>query len=163
MREMRRKDRQITDKEEMLEVIKACNVLHLAMVNGEEPYVIPMNYGYTWEGEELVFYFHSALEGMKFELLEKNNRLCFAVDCDHRLVEGKVPCQYSYEFSSVVGNGRGEIITDPQERIKAMQIIMEHVSGKEFEFTEKLLSIVTLWRMRVEGFQGKRRKLPKPQ
>lgn len=159
MREMQKKDREILDKGEIVKIIDSCSVLRLGLCEDNKPYVIPMNYGYTFENGELTLYFHSANKGTKLDIVEKNNNVCFEIDCEHRLIEAKLPCQYTFEFSSVVGFGMAEIITDPLEKTRAAQIFMRHVSGKEFEFNERLVSIITLWRVKVESFKGKRRKV----
>ncbi|MEG1427524.1 MAG: pyridoxamine 5'-phosphate oxidase family protein [Oscillospiraceae bacterium] len=157
---MRRKDKEITNPEEILRIIDSCEVLHLAMVDGDTPYIVPMNFGYTWEDEKLTLYFHGANEGRKLEILQKNSKVSFVMDCEHRLVTGELPCQYSYEYASVMGEGRAEMVTDPQEKMNAMKIIMKHLSGRDFDFNERLISIVTLIRLPVDSYTGKRKKMP---
>ena len=44
---MSRQDRLVTDQEALIEIIDRCQVLHLGMHDGDDIYVIPMNYGYT--------------------------------------------------------------------------------------------------------------------
>lgn len=155
---MSRQDRLVTDKEELIEIIRRCQVIHIGMHDGEDIYVIPMNYGYTWQEGELTFYLHGALEGKKIDLLKKNGRIGFEVDCDHELVEGKLPCQFAFKFASVAGTGTAELLEDPQEKIKAMECLMRQYSDREFAFTERLLSIVSLIRVRVDAFTGRVRK-----
>ena len=155
---MSRQDRLVTDQEALIEIIDRCQVLHLGMHDGDDIYVIPMNYGYTWEDGELTFYLHGALEGKKIRLLKENPRVGFSVDCDHQLVEGKPPCQFAFQFASVAGTGAAELIEDPQEKIKAMEHLMRQYSDREFEFNERLVSIVSVIRIRVEAFTGRVRK-----
>ncbi len=160
MRELRKKDREITNVEEIIEVIGSQTVLRLALVDGDMPYIIPLNYGYSMNDGKLCFYFHSAKVGTKFDIIEKNNKACFEIDCEHKLIEGKVPCAYSFEFSSVVGVGKAYIIEDVNEKNIAMQNILKHITKKDFEMNEKLLSIVNLWKLEVDEYKGKRRKIP---
>lgn len=47
--------------------------MRLAMTDGLNPYIIPLNYGYTYEDGKLVIYFHCAKEGRKLDILKKNN------------------------------------------------------------------------------------------
>ena len=47
---MRRSDREITDLGEILSIINDCKVIHLAMVDDGEPYLLPLNFGYACEG-----------------------------------------------------------------------------------------------------------------
>lgn len=155
---MSRQDRLVTDKETLIDIIDRCQVLHVGMHDGEDIYVIPMNYGYTWENGELTFYLHGALEGKKIRLLRENKRVGFSIDCDHKLVEGKLPCQFAFEFASVAGNGEAELVEDPAEKIRAMEHLMRQYSQREFEFNERLVSIVSVIRIRVSDFTGRVRK-----
>ena len=43
---MRRKEKEITDKKEIEKVLQESNVCRLAMVDGDKPYMVPMNFGY---------------------------------------------------------------------------------------------------------------------
>ena len=60
---MRRKDREITDKQDILEVMRKCDVCRIALHNGDYPYVVPLNFGLQVEKDMPVLYFHGALEG----------------------------------------------------------------------------------------------------
>ena len=88
---MRRKEREVKERAAIEEILRACKVCRLAM-NGEDgvPYVVPLNFGYTWSGEQPVFYLHSAQSGRKLDLLDKDARVCFEMDCDY-VLEGKAP------------------------------------------------------------------------
>lgn len=68
---MRRSDREIRDFDEILEVMKKCDVCRIAMQGDEYPYVIPLNFGMAVDGQQVVLYFHGAQTGMKYELLSK--------------------------------------------------------------------------------------------
>ena len=67
---MRRRDREITDKQEILEVMRKCDVCRIALHDGDYPYIVPLNFGL--QVEMICRYFISrALEGKKYELIEK--------------------------------------------------------------------------------------------
>ena len=66
---MRRKDREISDFDEMIEVIKKCDVCRIAMQGEEYPYMVPLNFGMEVEDSQVTLYFHGAMEGRKYELL----------------------------------------------------------------------------------------------
>ena len=94
---MRRKEREVKERAAIEEILRACKVCRLAM-NGEDgvPYVVPLNFGYTWSGEQPVFYLHSAQSGRKLDLLGKDARVCFEMDCDY-VLEGEADdaCTYT--------------------------------------------------------------------
>ena len=58
---MRRKDREITDFNEILEIIKKCDVCRVAINDKDFTYIVPMNFGLDVQGEQVYLYFHSAL------------------------------------------------------------------------------------------------------
>ena len=78
---MRRSDREITDLGEILSIINDCKVIHLAMVDDGEPYLLPLNFGYACEGGAFSFFCHSAREGRKLDILRKNPIVAFEMDC----------------------------------------------------------------------------------
>ena len=57
---MRRKDLEIRDRELLSGMLDLAEILHLAIKNEPFPYIVPLNFGYQWEGDTLVFYFHCA-------------------------------------------------------------------------------------------------------
>ena len=107
---MRRNDRQITDFIEIVEVIKRCDVCRIAFNDAGYPYMIPLNFGMKMEGEQIILYFHGAGEGKKYELLGRDNRVSFEMDCSHKLVADREGCRCTMGYESVVGRGRMEIV-----------------------------------------------------
>ena len=100
---MRRKDREITHIHTILDLVSECKVCRLAMTDGGVPYIVPLNYGYEYADGALTFYFHSAKEGRKLEILKKNPTVCLELDGRGELVEDANPCAYGYTFASVIG------------------------------------------------------------
>ena len=157
---MRRREREVTDEKMILEILDKCQVLHLGLSDEGQPYVVPMNYGYLWEEGRLTFYLHGAVEGYKYEVIRRNPKVSFAMECDIRPFRGKVACQYGMAYSSMMGKGTAEIITDVEEKEKALSILMRTQTGKEFVFDEKLVSIVNVIKINVNEYSAKRRPLP---
>lgn len=42
---MRRKDREITDFDEIVAIMRKCDVCRIAVNDGDTPYIVPMNFG----------------------------------------------------------------------------------------------------------------------
>ena len=55
MNGMTRREREVTDIGEIIKILDNAKVLHLGMVDGDEPYVVPMNYGYTLENGNKIY------------------------------------------------------------------------------------------------------------
>ena len=83
---MRRKDREITNKEDLIKVMEKCDVCRIALNHDGYPYILPLNFGMAVREDKVELYFHGALEGMKYELMARDNRAGFEMDCGHRLV-----------------------------------------------------------------------------
>ena len=116
---MRRKDREVNDIVEIEEIIKSCKTCHLAMVDDGMPYIIPLSFGYEIADDVLTLYFHSAEEGRKIDILQKNNTVCFEMCYEGEAIYAKeAPCNSGYYYSSIIGNGKVDFITDISEKSK---------------------------------------------
>ena len=160
MQGMTKRERQITDEAQIGKILDTASVLHLGLAVDNEPYVVPMNYGYTKEDGKLVLYLHSATRGKKLDMIRSNPRVFFEMDCDLTPFEGEKPCQYGLSYSSVMGWGSAQIVEDVQEKMKAMSVLMKTQTGRDFSFDEKLVSIVAVIRIDVEAYTAKHRPLP---
>jgi len=160
MQGMTKRERQITDQHQIIDILNRAKVLHLGLCVDNEPYVVPMNYGYTMEGEKLVVYLHSAVRGKKLDMIKANPKVFFEIDCDVVPFEGVMPCQYGVTYSSIMGRGTAQIVEDVEEKMKAMSVLMQTQTGKEFSFNERLVSIVAVIRIDVEEYTAKHRPLP---
>ena len=160
MQGMTKRERQITDEAQIRHILDTAKVLHLGLAVDNEPYVVPMNYGYTMEDGKLVLYMHSALLGKKLDMMRANPKVFFEMDCDLAPFEGVLPCQYGLVYSSVMGRGTASIVEDVQEKIKAMAILMKTQTEKDFEFNDRLVSIVAVIRIDVAEYTAKHRPLP---
>ena len=160
MQGMTKRERHITDQQEILRILDAAKVLHLGLCVDNEPYVVPMNYGYAMEDGKLVLYLHSAVRGKKLDMMRENPKVFFALECDQMPFEGEKPCQYGLSYSSVMGRGQAKIIENVEEKIEAMKLLMKTQTRKDFEFNERLVSIVAVVRIDVEEFTAKHRPIP---
>ena len=160
MQGMTKREFQITDENQILSILDTAKVLRLGLAVDNEPYVVPMNYGYTMEDGHLVLYLHSAVRGKKLDMIRANSRVFFELDCDVTPFEGKVACQYGLTYSSIMGRGTARIVEDVEEKMQAMSILMKTQTQKEFAFNERLVSIVAVIRIDVEEYTAKHRPLP---
>ena len=160
MQGLTKRERQVTDPEQIRHILDTGKVLHLGLAVDNEPYVVPMNYGYTTEDGNLVLYLHSALQGKKLDMIRTNPRVFFEIDCDRMPFEGRVPCQYGLVYSSIMGRGTAQIVEDVEEKKRAMTILMKTQTGKDFSFEDRLVSIVAVIRIDVAEYTAKHRPLP---
>ena len=153
---MRRKDREITDLNEILSIIKKCDVCRIALFDKEFPYIVQLNFGIEVVKKQIILYFHGSGIGKKIELIKVNNKVAFEMDCEHRLVTGETSCNYTMEYESVCGNGEMTIVSE-EEKIRALKYLMkQYVEADDFEFNEKAVQTVTVLKLRVQSITGKR-------
>lgn len=160
MKGMTKRELQITDEKQILNILDRAKVLHLGLCVDNEPYVVPMNYGYTMEDGHLVLYLHSAVRGKKLDMIRANPRVFFEMDCDVTPFEGQVACQYGLTYSSIMGRGTARIVEDVEEKKQAMSILMKTQTEKDFTFNDRLVSIVAVIRIDVLEHTAKHRPLP---
>ena len=92
------------------------------------------------------------------DLVRKEPSVGIEMDCGHELVEGKLACQYSYHYASIIGRGKAAEVVEPEEKLKALGLIMKHQTGKEFDEFEtnpKLEKAVAIIRVEVEKYSCK--------
>ncbi|GHU82281.1 5-nitroimidazole antibiotic resistance protein [Spirochaetia bacterium] len=159
---MRRKDREVSDIEEKLRILGNSKVCRLGMAENNQPYVIPLNFGYEYQDDVLTLYFHGAREGKKIDILKQNSRVCFEVDGGHELIEGKEAWSYSFAYESLIGFGNAEFLENGEEKTHGLNLLMKHQTGKDTEYTfdERQLNAVAIFRVRAESFTGKRHTMP---
>ena len=157
---MTKRELQITDKNRILEILDTARVLHLGLCAGDEPYVVPMNYGYTEEDGRLVLYLHSAVRGKKLDMIRQNPKVFFELCCELVPFAGKVPCQYGLSYSSLMGRGTATVVEDVEEKKRAMTLLMKTQTGKDFAFEDRLVSIVAVIRVDVSQYTAKHRPIP---
>lgn len=153
---MRRKDREVTDPGKIREIISACHCCRLGLVDNGRAYIVPLNFGFTEEEGRYVFYFHGARSGRKIDVMKENPFVGFEMDTNYRLNEDESACEYSARFQSVIGSGRITFIEDILGKIKALNVLMEHNTGKgDWEFPEKMVNATCVFRLDVEELSCK--------
>ncbi len=148
---MRRKDREILDTKQIKEVILACDCCRLGFSDGRGVYIVPLNFGYAEKEDKKVFYFHGAKEGRKIELIKKNGYAGFELDTAHKIKGEECPCEFSFFFQSIIGEGPVYMVEEPEEKETALRSIMEHYSNTGgWEFKKELANVVSVFKLEVE-------------
>ncbi|MDD6347476.1 MAG: pyridoxamine 5'-phosphate oxidase family protein [Lachnospiraceae bacterium] len=158
---MRRSDREITDKEEMFDVIRHCDVCRLGLV-GEDglAYIVPLNFAPEFEDGRVRLYFHSALEGLKMDLIKQNPRVSFEMDCDHRLVYRPELKNCTFCFRSVMGSGLIRFPEEGEKKAVMEKLMRAYHDGEALPFNEKSLAVTAVYCLEVTAMTGKKRLLP---
>ncbi len=155
-----RREREVTDKAEILGILDRAKIVHVGMVDEDGPYVVPMNYGYVMENDVLTLYLHGATRGRKIDALRANPNVFIEIDTDIVPFEGEAACQHGVSYASVMGKGVAELIEDAEGKMHSLAILMKTQTGKDFEFTDKMVTGVTVIKVTVREYTAKRRPLP---
>lgn len=153
---MRRSDREVKKFEDIVAIMEKCDVCRVALNNDGYPYILPLNFGMCVKGEKIELYFHGAIEGTKYDLIAKDNRAGFEMDCGHKLVTEMERGSCTMEYESVIGQGHIEMISD-EEKDNALHILMRHYHQEEFPFNKAIIPNTKVFKLVVEKVTGKRR------
>lgn len=159
-RGMTRRELEITDMNAIVEILDKSKIVHIAMVDEGEPYMVAMNYGYTMEDGKLTFYVHGATQGRKLDAMKANPNVFVEIECDMTPFEGDKACQYGMAYASLMGKGKATVLEDSEEKQEALTVLMKTQTGKDFTFNDKLVSIVSVIRIDVEDYTAKKREMP---
>ena len=157
---MTRREREVTDIDEILGILDRAKIVHVGMIDGDMPYVVPMNYGYTYKDGKLTLYLHGAKSGRKLDIIRANPKVFIEIDTDLVPFEGKTACHYGVGYSSVMGEGVAELVEDAEGKKEGLSILMKTQTGKDFEFNDRMVSVVTVIKIHVEDFTAKKRPIP---
>lgn len=153
---MRRKDREVTDIDQIHKVMNNCSCCRLGFYDGEEVYIVPLNFGYDIVHGNTVLYFHGAKEGRKIDLIGTVQSVGFEMDTDYKLNEGKTACEYSATFQSIIGTGKVSFVENKHEKEKALQAIMYHNTNKnDWIFTDNMVDLVCVFKVVVSKISCK--------
>jgi hypothetical protein len=150
---MRRGDKEITDRKEIDAIIRSALVCRIAFADGDEPYVVPVSFGYDSES----LYIHTTKTGRKLDFIRANNRVCFELEANVSIQTDAVDaCKWTFAFESVIGYGTISELGTSEEKARGLNQIMLHYSGREWDIDPPALSITRVWRIDIESVTGKR-------
>ena len=155
-----RREREVTDITKIIEILEKENIIHIGLVDGDEPYVVPMNYGFTMKEDNLTLYLHGATEGKKMDLIKTNPKIFFSIESDVTAFSGDVACQYGTSYYSIMGKGVAHILEDVEDKKSGLSLFMKSQTGLDFEFNDRMVSAVAVIRIDVTEYTAKHRPLP---
>lgn len=152
-RNMRRCDREINDFSKIESFLKSLKTCRMAMIDGDEPYVVPMNFGY----HDRKVYMHGAKEGKKLRVLQKNPRVCLEWDREGNLIDHhEDPCRWGMKFTSVIGWGNASILIEEKEKVEALRLFMTQFSDKpDWEFNPTMVKNTLVIVVELDKVSGK--------
>lgn len=137
----------ITDRETIDKIIHEAEICHLSCCLDGQPYLIPVSFGY--DGEAV--YIHTGRVGKKIGFFEGNPRVCLSFVSQVEIrPDQEEACEWSFAFSSVIAEGSISEISDLEGKTSALNQVMSHYSGREWDFPEKVLGGTRIWKIVLE-------------
>ncbi|HMM01507.1 MAG: pyridoxamine 5'-phosphate oxidase family protein [Dysgonomonas sp.] len=143
------------------EIILKNQICYVGMIDSDGmPYVIPMNFGY----QDDIIYLHSAQEGGSIKALAKNPNVCITFCTEPVLTyqNKEVACSYRVKGSSVICRGRVVFEENYEEKIKALDIIMQQYTERKFTYSIPSINNVRIWKIEIESVSTKVFGVPHP-
>ena len=152
---MRRADKGVKDLEQLEEILRACTAVRIGARDEQGIFIVPMNYGYALEGEELTLFVHSAPEGRKVSAFRSGGEAAFEMDCGHALRPAATACGHSFTYRSIMGSGTIRELTDLEEKRTALNAIMVHMTGREWDLPAEQVDRTAVFALRAAEWTGK--------
>ncbi|GHU56977.1 MFS transporter [Clostridia bacterium] len=151
---MRRSDRQITDFDEIVDVLRRADTIRLGLHDEPYPYVVPLSFGFEVADGKIELYFHGAKESFKHELIAKNANVCVETDIFHGYAE--VPKSVTTEYESVIGFGVC-VLMEGDEAARGLNLLLTHCGFDGFAYDRAVLDVTAIYKVTFERVTGKRR------
>jgi len=160
-RPLRNSETQITDRDEIIKILDSCERCRIGFSDDGEPYMVPINYGYTYIDNVLTVFFHCASEGRKMDIIKKNPLVCFEVDYDTRLNPDDSPGKIAIKYESIVGVGTVQIVDDFHEKRRILGNMMKkfHRYNPFYHptpLTDNRVHEVVILKLALDEFKAKR-------
>jgi len=153
---LRRKDKAVTNRRQLDEIIRGSLVCRLALAKDNSPYLVPLSFGY----DGAFIYLHTATVGKKIEYWKTNGQVCFEFERNVELRRNaNNACKWSFAFESVIGYGTISEVTDTAAKEDALNEIMRQYSGKVWPFEEDSVAKVRVWKIKIGSMTGKHSEL----
>lgn len=153
---MRRKDREVTSFGEIMKIVDECEIVRLGLSDGDYPYIVPVNFAYKTEGEQLYLYIHGAMAGRKYELLKKNPHCSFEMDIPLQMDCITEKKDVTMRYKSVMGKADAEFLEAEEKQSAVDNIIMaRHEETRNFEYNHYAVAVTAVVKLTVTELTAK--------
>lgn len=155
MKTLRRKEKEIKDKDEIIQILESTKYITISMCRNDEPYLVTLSHGY--DKQRNCIYFHCAKEGKKIDYLKKNNKVWGQSLVDKGYVQGK--CDHL--FATAQFRGRVTFVEDYDEKSHALEVMIRALEDEpakviKKQLTKKSITGVQIGRIDIEYLSGKK-------
>ena len=136
--------------------MRRADTIRLGLHGEYYPYVVPLSFGFEVNGDKIAIYFHGAKEGLKHDLIAKNNRVCVEADIINGYV--KLAKGATTDYESIIGFGTCELVSG-DEAAHGLELLLTHCGFDGLEYDRAVLDISAVYKIVLESITGKRRFL----
>jgi uncharacterized protein len=153
---MRREEMQITDENELNEILTQGKYTIISMCRDNEPYIVTLSYGY--DKRKNVLYLHTGLKGLKIDFLNSNANVCATIIDDRGYIMG----QCNHKYRSIVINGKISFVENLEEKKYGMEVILDHLEDNPSVIKERSLkneemyNSIAILRLDIKDMIGKK-------
>ena len=148
---MRRAEKEIRERGAIEAVIRRSRVCRLGLAEGDQPYVVPLCFGY----EDGAIYFHGALEGRKIDIIRTNAKVCCEFEAGVEVVPAAEACRWGIKYQSVIAFGKASVVESAEEKARALAAIMRQYSSEAFQFPRDTVAKTAIIKVNIESMTGK--------
>lgn len=158
--EIRRKDLEINDFDEIKYLLNKCQVLHLAINDNPSAYIVPVSYGFSIKENEICFYIHGARKGKKYELLKKESNVSVELEIfeDYKVVDSETKlnaCNIGCYYKSFIGIGLVNELNNKKEKINALNLIVKHCGFNDYEIKNENIKNTAVFEIKISNYSVK--------
>jgi nitroimidazol reductase NimA-like FMN-containing flavoprotein (pyridoxamine 5'-phosphate oxidase superfamily) len=159
-RVVREPERGVYDRETAYKILDEGFICHVGFAADGQPYVIPTSYGRSEDS----LYIHGSAASRMLRKLNEGIPVCVTVTLLDGLVLARSVFNHSMNYRSVVILGKAKLVDDPGEKIKALQVLSEHIIPGRWADArlpnERELKATSVLRVPIEEFSCKVRTGP---
>lgn len=152
---MRRKDREVTDFQEIIKIIDECQIVRLGLADGEYPYIVPVNFAYQVADGQISLYIHGAMAGRKYEMLCKNPVCSFEMDIplemDCITEKGSVTMRYK----CVMGKAEVMFLEGHEKQAALDGIMARYEETRNFDYNKSCMNNTAIAKLTITEITAK--------
>lgn len=153
---MRRKDREVTNFDDIIKIIDECDIVRLGLADGNYPYIVPVNFAYKVCGQKIFLYIHGAMAGRKYNLLKNNPYCSFEMDLPLGIVSIPEKKDLTMRYKSVMGKADVEFLEGNEKQNAIDNIILARYElTKNFDYNKKVVAVTAVAKLTVTEITAK--------
>lgn len=152
---MRRNDRAMSEKGDIIALINKCDALRLGFADEGEAYIVPLSFGFEEHDGEFIFYVHGAKDGRRHSLAQSNARVCVELDLCLGYVELSKGA-LTADYKSFIGYGEICTVTG-DEAAHGLELICRHCGFDTMPCAQTVVDATCVEKIVVREYTAKQR------